>query len=371
MALERMARKSWRRRSAIGVRTRLVPMPTRTSGVALGPHAACRSSTCRPAGAQPMRSASGRYTHQLQRRALRLPGAAGSELEPERVPAFRGDSDTEVLLAAIERWGLEGALARAQRHVGLRALGRAVARARPWSATASARSRSTTHSSVRAPPDLRVRAEAALRAHPGVRVRRWTGTRSASWFEYSYVPAPHSIYRGVQKLPPGSLLRVAIDQGGDAEPCPRRTRWWSLEEVADAGCAGALSRAPPRKAVEALSRRCSRTRSRDRMIADVPLGGLLSGGIDSAVVVALMQARARAAREDLHDRLRGSQPRRVGSDAARVAVPPGHGPPDPGGDAPDDAIGADPGAARACTTSPSRIRPRSRPLWSAGWRAAT
>src|SRR5262249_33908983 len=116
----------------------------------------------------------------------------------------------------------------------------------------------------------------ALRAHPDFPA---TIDRSAlaQFFRFGYVPAPGSIYEGIRKLPPGTFLRVP------GEPTP----YWSLRAVAEAapldlGPEGAadLLESELRKAVRA------------QMVADVPLGAFLSGGIDSSTVVALMQAQS-------------------------------------------------------------------------------
>jgi asparagine synthase (glutamine-hydrolysing) len=98
------------------------------------------------------------------------------------------------------------------------------------------------------------------------------------------VPGPHSIYRGVAKLPPGAF--AVFSPGRD----PEVRRYWSLSDVAAAGLAkrSATSEAEATDALENLLSDAVRR----RMVADVPLGAFLSGGIDSSTVVALMQANA-------------------------------------------------------------------------------
>ena len=104
----------------------------------------------------------------------------------------------------------------------------------------------------------------------------------ASYFRFNYVPEPHSIYRGVKKLPPGSML--TWEPGGGAVSIER---YWNMRDFAGA---------PPRErdpveAVEELDRLLRDAVGR-QMMADVPLGAFLSGGIDSSTVVALMQAQS-------------------------------------------------------------------------------
>ena len=120
----------------------------------------------------------------------------------------------------------------------------------------------------------------ALRAHPGwtARVNR---NAVASFMRHNYVPTPHTIYEGVHKLEPGSIL--TLPWGSE----PHITRFWDARSVARAGLASPIQASD----VELTDR--LETMLKDaiyqRMIADVPLGAFLSGGIDSSLVVALMQ----------------------------------------------------------------------------------
>ena len=100
------------------------------------------------------------------------------------------------------------------------------------------------------------------------------------FFRYKYVPAPWTIYRGVSKLPPGTFLTVEPD-GTVGQPVP----YWSLAELAERrGSFGGS----PGEAVDELDRLLRRSVS-DRLVADVPVGAFLSGGIDSSAVVSIAQ----------------------------------------------------------------------------------
>lgn len=102
----------------------------------------------------------------------------------------------------------------------------------------------------------------------------------SAYLRYGYVPAPLSIYRGVRKLGGGWLAEIAAD-GGVVERC-----WWDLRAIAAAGQASPTPFDPDALAAlidDAVGR---------QMVSDVPLGAFLSGGVDSATVVAAMQARA-------------------------------------------------------------------------------
>lgn len=103
----------------------------------------------------------------------------------------------------------------------------------------------------------------------------------AAYMRFAYIPAPATIFRGVRKMMPGTI--VTIGPSGD----PRETRYWDAGAVARRGQADLLPADDPavQTELEALLLRAVE----DRMISDVPLGAWLSGGIDSSTVVALMQ----------------------------------------------------------------------------------
>src|SRR5690606_20826460 len=113
---------------------------------------------------------------------------------------------------------------------------------------------------------------------------------------HGYIPDPHSIYQGVFKLPPGTWLSLSGDDlaqperlAPGAERGPRA--YWSVRSVAEAGLADPWTGSPG-AAVDALDEHLRGIISQ-QMVADVPLGAFLSGGIDSSTVVALMQAQSK------------------------------------------------------------------------------
>src|SRR4030095_14533699 len=109
----------------------------------------------------------------------------------------------------------------------------------------------------------------------------------ALYARHSYVPGPWSIYKEARKLPPASLMRVSA--GADGLQMEAPAAYWSARAFYDR----ATPRAgiPDEEAIEQLDV-LLRDAVRTRMIADVPLGAFLSGGIDSSLVVALMQAQS-------------------------------------------------------------------------------
>src|SRR3546814_14218098 len=97
---------------------------------------------------------------------------------------------------------------------------------------------------------------------------------------FGYVPTPHCIWRGARKLAPGTFLTLRQERAPETAP------FWSLAE-----CDSSVADMTDDEAVEALDT-LLRDAVRRQMVADVPLGAFLSGGIDSSTVVALMQAQS-------------------------------------------------------------------------------
>lgn len=227
------------------------------------------------AGHQPMRSASGRYTLVFNGEVYNF-AELRRELEALGV-GFRGHSDTEVILAAFERWGIEPALGR---FVGMFAMA-------VWDA--ATRRLSLVRDRLGIKPLFYMRREGllifgselkALMAHPEFD-RALDPDAIGEYLRYLYVPAPRTIFRHARKLLPGHVLTVGADGAG--EPVP----FWSLDEVYRRGRDDPFT-GSDEAAVDELDR-LLRESVRLRMRADVPMGALLSGGVDSSTVVALMQ----------------------------------------------------------------------------------
>lgn len=117
---------------------------------------------------------------------------------------------------------------------------------------------------------------------------RMTATRDpdalAAYLRFAYIPAPATIYRNIQKLRPGTILTLHADRE------PRLDSYWDIADVARRGQESPISLADPEVGKE-LERLLEQAVT-DRMISDVPLGAWLSGGLDSSLVVALMQANS-------------------------------------------------------------------------------
>jgi asparagine synthase (glutamine-hydrolysing) len=231
------------------------------------------------AGRQPMRSASGRYVIVFNGEVynfLRI------RADLERLGhTFRGHSDTEVMLAAFEEWGVGPSL---RRFVGMFAFAL-------WDSARGeltlARDRlgkkplyySVTNGTLVFGSELK-----ALRAFPGFNapIDRQALTL---FLRHSYIPAPHTIHEGVHKLESAHFARFAV-RGHCVVELERQCFWNATEVQAEA------SANPAAATVEEATSQLDellRDAVQLRMIADVPLGAFLSGGIDSSLVVALMQ----------------------------------------------------------------------------------
>jgi len=233
-----------------------------------------------PEGHQPMLSADGRFVicyngEVFNYRDLQKSLAASGH-------RFRGHSDTEVLLAAISQWGLTGAI---ERSVGMFAFALWDRAERTLYLVRDRLGIKPLYVARTNQGDLLFASELkGIVAHPEFQ-RCLNPSAVAAYLRYTYIPSPLSIYRDAAKVPPGHLLALTAPDGS-WEPQP----YWSLENLAE------QSRTSPfpgdeREAEDALDA-LIRDAVGLRMIADVPLGAFLSGGIDSSLVVAQMQAQS-------------------------------------------------------------------------------
>ncbi|WP_337996704.1 asparagine synthase (glutamine-hydrolyzing) [Oleispirillum naphthae] len=243
------------------------------AGIALG-HRRLAIRDLSPTGCQPMLSSCGRM-------AIAYNGEVYSHLEiarrlEGRGRRMRGTSDTEVIVEACAEWGIEAvlpemigmfafALFDRQRREIVLARDRMGIKPLYWGVFDGV---------LMFGSELK-----ALRACAG-----WTPELDrdalSAFLRHNYIPAPHSIYRGVHKLPPGCLLRLGADG------VPRISPFWDLRAVVEGGLAD-----PARGSDEDLLAELDALLGdavKRRMVSDVPLGALLSGGIDSSLVTALM-----------------------------------------------------------------------------------
>jgi asparagine synthase (glutamine-hydrolysing) len=228
-------------------------------------------------GHQPMASSSGRYSIIFN----------GEVYNYEEIRAelgsneWRGHSDTEVMLAAIELWGLESAV---RRFVGMFAFAL-------WDSFEQRLQLVRDRVGIKPlyyghidgsfvfASELK-----ALKIFPGFQPEIDRDSLAA-YMRCAYVPAPHSIYRGIRQLSGGNILTLS-----GAEASPVITPFWSAADVAREGVKSRIE-GSDEEILEGLHATLADA-VRLRMIADVPLGAFLSGGIDSSLVVALMQSQS-------------------------------------------------------------------------------
>jgi asparagine synthase (glutamine-hydrolysing) len=202
---------------------------------------------------------------------------------------FRGHSDSEVMLAALESFGLESAL---QKCAGMFAMGIWDRNNRCLHLVRDRMGKKPLYVAVAGGALIFASELKAILAFPGFQP---VVDRAAldCVLGFGWMPDWHCIWKGVFKLPPGSVLSLRSDQlnGATVEELRSRVRfWWSLAEVAESGQRHRTSL--DIADLEAELDDLLRTAVGQRMVADVPLGAFLSGGIDSSAVVAAMQAQS-------------------------------------------------------------------------------
>lgn len=251
------------------------------AGVGLA-HARLSVIDLSPAGHQPMTSARGRYVFAFNGEIYNHLDLRDELESTDAALAWRGHSDSETLLAGFEAWGIANTIRRA---IGMFAIA-------VWDRCD--RTLTLVRDRLGEKPlyygsqngvflfgsDLR-----ALKAH-----RKFQGRvdRNALtlFLRHGYIPAPYSIYEGVRKVLPGTILTLPLE--GKNPSCEQ---YWNLEDVIFAGEANPY-RGTPAEATDELERRLSAAVLRQMTASDVPVGAFLSGGVDSSTIVALMQAQS-------------------------------------------------------------------------------
>lgn len=250
-------------------------------GVALG-HRRLSVIDLSPLGHQPMVSADGQfilsyngevYNFQELRRELAATGYP-----------FKGHSDTEVLLAGFAHWGVHETLRRSD---GMFALAVWNRQTRRLTLARDRAGKKPLYYGWRDKCFFFSSELKAVRAHPNF-VAEIDRDALALYLCYSWMPCPHTIYRGLFQLSPGTSIE--IDPADETARKTKQRPFWSARDVAEAG-----ARNPLGPDIETATRAAESVLSEAvaaRMVADVSVGAFLSGGVDSSVVVALMQAQA-------------------------------------------------------------------------------
>ncbi|HUZ77929.1 MAG TPA: asparagine synthase (glutamine-hydrolyzing) [Chloroflexota bacterium] len=231
-----------------------------------------------PAGHQPMISASGRYVISYNGEVFNFKELR-HELERQG-HAFRGSSDTEVILEGCAAWGVQSTV---ERLIGQFAFGLWDREQRTLHLVRDRLGIKPLYYAASGNSCFFASELKALRAAPGFPATI-DPAAVAEFLRYGYVPTPRSVYAAARKLPPGHLLAI------DAAGAMTLTRYWDVERLSGEGQAHP-EELRDTEVVDALDSLLRDAVGR-RMVADVPLGAFLSGGIDSSLVVAQMQAQS-------------------------------------------------------------------------------
>lgn len=239
------------------------------------------------AGNQPMISEGGKfviafngeiYNHQSLRKELEAQGVG---------PKWRGHSDTETLLACFEIWGIENTL---KKTIGMFSFSAWCVESKMLILARDRLGEKPLYFGWQNSGGRRVfmfgSELKALKVHPGFEGEINRSSLSLM-LRFGYIPAPYSIYRGIEKLPPGHILTISM-----AKPNPKISSYWDLKKELIAATHKPFSGsfADATNQLEALLKDAIKL----QMLADVPLGAFLSGGVDSSTIVSLMQAQSSA-----------------------------------------------------------------------------
>ena len=237
-----------------------------------------------PAGHQPMVSADENlvlvfngeiYNHLALRQELEQSGPTHN---------WRGHSDTETLLAAFATWGVTATL---QKAVGMFAMALWNKRDETLHLARDRMGEKPLYYGWAGGAFAFASELKALRLVPGFDSSVDRDALSL-YMQFGYVPAPHSIYRDIYKLLPGTTLAISAEDVS-ARRLQEPEAYWSVADAARAGLENPIE--DEGYAVSALEA-ALKDAVAGQMIADVPLGAFLSGGVDSSTVVALMQAQS-------------------------------------------------------------------------------
>lgn len=236
------------------------------------------------AGHQPMVSASGRYVVAFNGEIFNHL-ALRKELEATVCPpVWRGRSDTETLAAAFEVWGIESAL---ERCVGMFAIALWDRAERCLCLMRDRMGEKPLYYGWGGATIVFGSELKALIAYPGWKAEIDRDALTLL-FRHNCIPAPYSIYKNIWKLLPGTCVTISQDDVLQHRlPVPKK--YWAIQDVGKQGRETPF-RGSDGEALEELERLVTDAVSLQQ-IADVPLGAFLSGGVDSSLVVALMQAK--------------------------------------------------------------------------------
>lgn len=253
------------------------------SGLCLG-HQRLSIVDLSPAGHQPMESATSRYViayngeiYNYQELKKTLENQAGS---PKN--GWRGHSDTEILLAGFEHWGIEETL---KKSIGMFALALWDKKEKSLFLTRDRIGEKPLYYGWQKNSFLFASELKALLAHPDFE-RIIDNDAIIDYLRWNYIKAPLSIYKNIFKLMPGTYLEIKQSNIIN-QTIPTLKAYWSLNDAAIAGAESPFT-GSYEEAVTNLEQLIKES-VRMQSMADVPVGAFLSGGVDSSLVVTMMQ----------------------------------------------------------------------------------
>lgn len=238
-----------------------------------------------PHGHQPMLSASGRWIISFNGEIYNSADLRSELNDCGKAPSWRGHSDTEVLLGCIDAWGVEKTVARA---VGMFAISL-------WDRKNDklilARDRIGEKPLYYGNIGGRLLFGSELKSISAVAGSNLEIDREAlhSFFRFGYLPGPRSIWKRVKKLRPGHWLELSRPEDADLSPFS----YWDVDRQDQQGFSQQFVTGTDADVISFVEERLTEA-VRLQMVADVPVGAFLSGGVDSSVIVALMQKQSHA-----------------------------------------------------------------------------
>jgi len=239
-----------------------------------------------PAGQQPMFSISGRFVIAFNGEIYNHLSLRDEIEGGKKKIGWRGHSDTETLLAGFEAWGIEATL---RKTVGMFAIALWDREERVLTLARDRIGEKPLYYGFQKDTFVFGSELKALKVHPDF-LGEIDRDVICLYLRHCYIPAPYSIYKGIKKLLPGTYLQLPFGPGVAVSRAGIPKSYWNLSEVVAQGLAAPFVGSEV-DAIAALD--CQLKQSIGlQMVADVPLGAFLSGGIDSSTVVALMQAQS-------------------------------------------------------------------------------
>lgn len=235
-------------------------------------------------GHQPMRSACERYII-LFNGEIYNHNNIRREINIEENKKWRSHSDTETILEAISLWGLEKTL---KKLVGMFAFALWDKKDKNLYLARDRMGEKPLYYGFQNGHFLFASEIKSIRIHPAFegKINRFA---LENFFQYNFIPSPLSIYQNIFKLPPATFIKITQDDIKNQKKSRPQT-YWSIEKIAEKGQSNLFSK-DEKLAILEVEKLLSSSIA-EQMLADVPIGTFLSGGIDSSIVTALMQQQS-------------------------------------------------------------------------------